>query len=113
MTTLTRAAMSESLIENQTLQNNDAKQLVDAFFDVLSETLASGQSVKLSRFGNFNLRDKSARPGRDPKTGKDYLISARRVVTFIPSDVLRQHVDNKKLQSHAKENRPSETSDKL
>ena len=113
MTTLTRAVMIESLIKNQNFRNTDAKQFVETFFNVASETLATGQSVKLTRFGNFNLRDKNERPGRDPMTGKDYLISARRVVTFIPSELLRQRVNNKNIHQQATEKQPSEMSDKL
>ncbi|MCR9192665.1 MAG: integration host factor subunit alpha [Gammaproteobacteria bacterium] len=82
MGALSKLLMTEALCDDLGLSKPDAKSLVDAFFEEIKETLASGQPVKLSGFGNFKLIDKPARPGRNPKTGKAAMIAARRVVTF-------------------------------
>ncbi len=75
------------------LNRNEAHELVDSFFEELIASLAVGKQVKLSGFGNFDLRDKNARPGRNPKTGEKVPITARRVVTFRPGQKLRARVD--------------------
>ncbi|MBY8966719.1 integration host factor subunit alpha [Algiphilus sp.] len=90
---LTKAELAEALHEQVGLNKREAKELVDLFFDALSDTLASGESVRLSGFGNFELRDKPQRPGRNPKTGEEIPITARRVVTFRPGQKLRLRVD--------------------
>ncbi|MCK5771815.1 integration host factor subunit alpha [Algiphilus sp.] len=90
---LTKAELAEALHDHVGLNKREAKEIVDLFFDTLSETLANGESVRLSGFGNFELRDKSQRPGRNPKTGEEIPISARRVVTFRPGQKLRLRVD--------------------
>lgn len=90
---LTKAELAEALHEQVGLNKREAKELVDLFFDTLSDTLASGESVRLSGFGNFELRDKPQRPGRNPKTGEEIPITARRVVTFRPGQKLRLRVD--------------------
>ena len=79
---LTRAAMVESLVNELGLSKADGRELVDIFIEELVASLAVGEQVKLSGFGNFDLRDKKARPGRNPKTGESIPIPARRVVTF-------------------------------
>ncbi len=79
---LTRAAMVESLFNKLGLSKTDGRDLVDLFMEELVGSLAVGEQVKLSGFGNFDLRDKKERPGRNPKTGESIPISARRVVTF-------------------------------
>ena len=79
---LTRAAMVESLFNELGLSKTDGRELVDIFIEELVASLAVGEQVKLSGFGNFDLRDKKARPGRNPKTGESIPIPARRVVTF-------------------------------
>jgi len=75
------------------LNKREAKEFVDAWFEAIREALESGDHVKLSGFGNFQLRDKNQRPGRNPKTGEEIPISARRVVTFKPGQKLRARVE--------------------
>ena len=75
------------------LNKREAKEFVDAFFDVLRDALEHGQQVKLSGFGNFDLRKKNQRPGRNPKTGEEIPISARTVVTFRPGQKLKERVE--------------------
>lgn len=90
---LTKVDMVDRLIETVPINRKDAKQLVDQFFDEIKGALARGETVKLSGFGNFDLRDKSQRPGRNPKTGQDIPISARRVVTFKSGQKLKSMVE--------------------
>jgi len=85
--------MAESLFNEIGLNKKEARELVDSFFEELISSLAVGEQVKLSGFGNFDLRDKIARPGRNPKTGEIVPITARRVVTFRPGQKLRTRVD--------------------
>ena len=85
---LTKAEMSEHLFEKLGLSKRDAKDLVELFFEEVRRALENGEQVKLSGFGNFDLRDKNQRPGRNPKTGEDIPITARRVVTFRPGQKL-------------------------
>lgn len=91
--TLTKAAMAEQLFADVGLNKREAKEFVDAFFEVIRESLERGEQVKLSGFGNFDLRDKNERPGRNPKTGEEIPISARRVVTFRPGQKLKVRVE--------------------
>ena len=91
--TLTKAYMAESLFNELGLNKREARELVDSFFEDLRAALASGEQVKLSGFGNFDLRDKNQRPGRNPKTGEEIPISARRVVTFRPGQKLKARVE--------------------
>lgn len=88
--TLTKAELAEQLFEQVGLNKRDAKNMVEIFFDEISYALERGETVKLSGFGNFQLRDKSQRPGRNPKTGKKVLITARRVVTFHVSQKIKK-----------------------
>ncbi len=90
---LTKADMSEQLFEELGLNKREAKELVDLMFEEIRHTLESGEQVKLSGFGNFDLRDKNQRPGRNPKTGEEIPISARRVVTFHPGQKLKARVE--------------------
>jgi len=90
---LKKADMAESLFNELGLNKREAHDLVDLFFQEMKASLAVGEQVKLSGFGNFDLRDKSERPGRNPKTGGDVLISARRVVTFSAGQKLRARVE--------------------
>ena len=92
--TLTKAELAEMLFERVGLNKRESKDLVDMFFQEVSDALSSGLSVKLSGFGNFQLRDKPQRPGRNPKTGEVIPISARRVVTFHASQKLKAMVDS-------------------
>lgn len=95
LTTLTKAELAECLFEQVGLNKREAKEMVETFFDEISQSLARGESVKLSGFGHFQLRDKPARPGRNPKTGEATIISARRVVTFHASQKLKSMVEPK------------------
>jgi len=90
---LTKADLAATLFDEVGLNKREAKEFVDAWFEVIREALESGDHVKLSGFGNFQLRDKSQRPGRNPKTGEEIPISARRVVTFKPGQKLRARVE--------------------
>jgi len=91
--TLTKAELSEILYDKVGLNKREAKDMVEAFFDEVRAALVEGRSVKLSGFGNFQLRDKPQRPGRNPKTGEAIPISARRVVTFHASHKLKAQID--------------------
>lgn len=90
---LTKADMAERLYEEVGLNKREAKELVECFFEEIAAALEDGESVKISGFGNFDLRDKSPRPGRNPKTGEEIPISARRVVTFKTGQKLRARVE--------------------
>ncbi len=90
---LTRTDMAESLFNEMGLNKKEARELVHLFIQELEASLAGGEQVKLSGFGNFDLRDKVSRPGRNPKTGEEIPIAARRVVTFRPGQKLRARVD--------------------
>lgn len=90
---LTKAEMAERLYEDLGLNKREAKELVEAFFEEVRASLEGGQQVKLSGFGNFDLRDKNQRPGRNPKTGEEIPITARRVVTFRPGQKLKARVE--------------------
>lgn len=90
---LTKAAMAEMLFDELGLNKREAKEFVEQFFEQVKVSLESGHDVKLSGFGNFQLRDKSQRPGRNPKTGEEIPISARRVVTFRPGQKLKTRVE--------------------
>lgn len=90
---LTKSTIAEKLFQELGLNKREAKEMVDLFFEEIRVTLERGDFVKLSGFGNFELRDKKQRPGRNPKTGKEIPISARRVVTFHPGQKLRARVE--------------------
>ncbi|MFK8028544.1 MAG: integration host factor subunit alpha [Gammaproteobacteria bacterium] len=90
---LTKANMAENLFEELGLNKREAKELVEVFFEEVRLALEEGEEVKLSGFGNFILRDKSQRPGRNPKTGEEIPITARRVVTFRPGQKLKTRVE--------------------
>ena len=91
--TLTKAELADLLFEQLGLNKREAKDMVETFFDEIRGALERGHSVKLSGFGNFQLRDKPQRPGRNPKTGEEIPISARRVVTFHASQKLKSQID--------------------
>jgi integration host factor subunit alpha len=97
--TLTKAEISELLFERLGLNKRESKDMVDAFFDIIQRTLVSGQDVKLSGFGNFNLRSKASRPGRNPRTGVEVPIKARNVVTFHASQKLKAIVQGDSVQA--------------
>jgi integration host factor subunit alpha len=91
--TITKAELSQTLSDTLGLNKRESKEIVEDFFGQIGEILQTGEDVKLSGFGNFELRDKSPRPGRNPRTGEDVPITARRVVTFKPGQKLRALVD--------------------
>lgn len=90
---LTKAELAEQLYQQVGLNKREAREFIDAWFEAICEALERGENVKLSGFGNFELRDKKERPGRNPKTGEEIPISARRVVTFKPGRKLRARVE--------------------
>lgn len=90
---LTKSEMAERLYEELGLNKREAKEIVELFFQEITESLVHNEQVKLSGFGNFELRDKRERPGRNPKTGEEIPISARRVVTFRPGQKLKVKVE--------------------
>jgi integration host factor subunit alpha len=90
---LTKAEIANRLFDEVGLNKREAKEFVDAYFEEIRSALESGENVKLSGFGNFQLREKNQRPGRNPKTGEEIPISARRVVTFRPGQKLRARVE--------------------
>jgi len=89
---LTKADMAKSLFNELGLNKREARELVDSFFEELEASLVVGEPIRLAGFGNFCLRDKSERPGRNPKTGEKVPILARRVVTFRPGQKLKARV---------------------
>ena len=91
--TLTKADLADLLFEKVGLNKREAKDMVESFFEEVRQALERGEGVKLSGFGNFQLRDKPQRPGRNPKTGEEIPITARRVVTFHASQKLKALVD--------------------
>ena len=93
MAALTKAEMAEHLYEELGFNKREAKELVELFFEEIRNALENNEQVKLSGFGNFDLRDKSERPGRNPKTGEEIPITARRVVTFRPGQKLKARVE--------------------
>ncbi|HEY8385883.1 MAG TPA: integration host factor subunit alpha [Porticoccaceae bacterium] len=94
MSALTKADLAEMLYEELGLNKREAKEIVESFFEEIRRALESNEQVKLSGFGNFDLRDKSTRPGRNPKTGEEIPITARRVVTFKPGQKLKARVES-------------------
>ncbi len=90
---LTKADMAESLFNNLGLNKKESRELVDSYFEELTASLAVGENVRLSGFGSFDLRDKDARPGRNPKTAEEIPITARRVVTFRPGQKLKVRLE--------------------
>lgn len=93
MDTLTKMDLIECLMHEQSLTKQEARCVVNTLFEQMSEVLIEGKDIRLSGFGNFELKDKSPRPGRNPKTGEEVTISARRVVTFKAGQKLRKCVD--------------------
>ena len=90
---LTKADFADQLFNELGLNKREAKEMVELFFEEIKRTLEQGEPVKISGFGNFALRDKVSRPGRNPKTGEEIPITARRVVTFRASQKLKAHLE--------------------
>ena len=101
--TLTKVVLTDMLFEKVGLNKREAKDMVETFFEEIRHGLEAGESVKLSGFGNFQLRDKPTRPGRNPKTGEEIPITARRVVTFHASQKLKAMVE----QAHGQQDSQS------
>jgi integration host factor subunit alpha len=89
---LTKANLAELLFEHIGLNKRESKDMVDAFFVLISDSLVDGKDVKISGFGNFQIRTKAPRPGRNPRTGESVPIEARRVVTFHASHKLKEQI---------------------
>lgn len=96
MSALSKAHLVDILCDQLALARPDARMLVEQFFEKIRDELEQGHHVKLSGFGNFILRDKTERPGRNPKTGEIVAVTARRVVTFKPGSKLKSRVDEYK-----------------
>ncbi|MFZ4625139.1 MAG: integration host factor subunit alpha [Rhodoferax sp.] len=93
-TALTKAQLAELLFDQIGLNKRESKDMVDAFFDLVSGSLVAGQDVKIAGFGNFQIRTKAPRPGRNPRTGEAVPIKARRVVTFHASHKLKEQIQD-------------------
>jgi len=91
---LTKAGIAQELCGQLGVNKREAKELVELYFDSMRAILAKGEAVKMSGFGNFNIRDKTPRPGRNPKTGEEIPISARRVVTFKLGQKLKRRIES-------------------
>ncbi|KTC87375.1 integration host factor subunit Alpha [Legionella nautarum] len=95
MNALSKAMIAETLCNELNLTKPDAKEMVEQFYESLRYALESGEHIKLSGFGNFTLRDKAQRPGRNPKTGEEIPVVARRVVTFKPGLKLKTKIEER------------------
>ncbi|MBO9680882.1 MAG: integration host factor subunit alpha [Acidovorax sp.] len=91
---LTKAQLADLLFDQIGLNKRESKDMIDAFFDLISQSLVDGKDVKLSGFGNFQIRIKAPRPGRNPRTGEAIPIQARRVVTFHASSKLKEQIQD-------------------
>ena len=91
--TLTRADLAETVVQKVGLPRNESQELVELIIKALSESLATGEAVKLSSFGSFNIRQKGQRIGRNPKTGKEVPITPRRVLVFRPSNIMKDRIN--------------------
>ena len=96
---LTKAQLAEMLFEQIGLNKRESKEMIDAIFDLITQKLVSGEEVKISGFGNFQIRTKSPRPGRNPRTGEPIPIEARRVVTFHASHKLKDQIQSGNSQT--------------
>lgn len=110
--TLTKAELAENLFNVLGLNKREGKELVEIFFEEICLALERGEIVKISGFGNFKLRDKKERPGRNPKTGVEIPITSRRVVTFRPGNKLKSRVEKYVMAEtkHAATSRDGSTS---
>lgn len=92
---ITKADIVDKLHKDASFSKKEAAELVDLVFRIIKETLSKGEKVKISGFGNFSIRDKSIRVGRNPQTGEAMDISARRVLTFKPSQILKEDITDR------------------
>ena len=90
---MTKADIVETIYEKVGLSKRESARIVDMIFDIIKGKLEDGENIKISGFGSFAVRDKNARRGRNPQTGEEITISARRVLSFKPSNVLRKHIN--------------------
>ena len=109
--TLTKADIAKYLDEQIGLTNREAKEIVELTFQYIGDALFNGQQVKLSGFGNFKLHDKRERPGRNPRTGEEVPVSARRVVTFHCGQKLKARVEKNVLAKQGEANQQGEHGD--
>ena len=112
-TTLTKANLIDDVYSKVGVSKKDAVHLVELVFETMKDELAKGSSIKISGFGKFKVRDKRARRGRNPQTGESMTITARRVLTFSPSRILRDGINGKstKLPSSVSESDDSDNED--
>lgn len=103
---LTKAHLADLLFDQIGLNKRESKDMIDAFFVLISDSLVDGTDVKVSGFGNFQIRTKSSRPGRNPRTGESIPIKARRVVTFHASHKLKEQIQGDVVEAHPR-NLPS------
>ena len=97
---MTKADLVETIYEKVGFSRKESAEIVDLVFDLMKETLEGGEKIKISGFGNFIIREKRSRKGRNPQTGEEIQISARRVLTFKPSQVLRKALNTNWISSH-------------
>ena len=98
---MTKADMIKIICEKMGWALKESTEIVEQVFDIMKETLESGEKIKISGFGNFNVRTKRPRKGRNPKSGEEMVISGRKVVTFKPSSILRKVLNQEVLSSEA------------
>lgn len=98
--TLTRANLTEAVYRNVGLSRNESSELVENILETIADKLEEGETVKLSSFGTFSVRSKNERVGRNPKTGEEVPIKPRRVLTFRPSHVLKDHINKAMREQH-------------
>jgi integration host factor subunit alpha len=101
--TMTKAEIVEQIYERVGFSKKEAAELVEKVFEIMKETLAEGEKVKISGFGNFVVREKNARKGRNPQTGQEILLDARRVLTFKPSLVLKNVLNESEVSDAERE----------
>ncbi len=101
--TLTRADLAEAVVEKVGLPRNESQELVELVLSEISTTLADGESVKLSSFGSFGIREKGERIGRNPKTGEEVPITPRRVLVFRPSNIMKDRINSGRASRKAAE----------
>ena len=106
--TMTKADLIESVYQKVGFSKKESADIVEMIFSTMKDTLAAGEKIKISGFGNFVVRDKRARMGRNPQTGDAMEISARRVLTFRPSQVLKKDLNSRAAADHARAEGSSE-----
>ncbi|MCH7600127.1 MAG: integration host factor subunit alpha [Myxococcales bacterium] len=104
---MTKAEIVEQIYERVGFSKKEAAELVEKVFDIIKETLAQGEKVKISGFGNFVVRKKNARKGRNPQTGEEILLQARQVLTFKPSLVLKNILNDEPVKESTNDDPPA------